>query len=101
MDLVFMVVLGFLAALVAQVMTPGLKPFGPLATAVLGVLGAFGATIIGRGFGLYAADQTAGFLGALIGALVLVTAYRLLLRDRSPGRQRPRFEPIGRESTEP
>ena len=96
MDIVFTIVLGFVAGLVAQVMTPGIRPFGLMATAVLGIAGAIGATFIGRAIGWYEPGQTAGFVGALIAALVLVTGYRLLSRGRyvrRPGRNRRGQEP--------
>jgi uncharacterized membrane protein YeaQ/YmgE (transglycosylase-associated protein family) len=83
MDIVFTVILGFVAGLVAQVMTPGIRPFGVFATAVLGVAGAIAATVVGHLIGWYEPGQTAGFVGALIGALVLVTGYRLLSKGHT------------------
>lgn len=102
MDFVVLIVLGFVAALVAQVMTPGQRPFGLLATAVLGVLGALIATIVGQSLGLYGPAEMAGFIGALVGALVLLTVFRLAMRNHPASRpERPRFDPHGGESIEP
>ncbi len=102
MELVVTIVLGFCAGLVAQVMSPGVRPLGLVATAALGVVGAIIATIVGHALGLYSGRETAGFVGALIGALVLITLFRLVMRNRGSARaSRPRFEPHGRESVEP
>ena len=78
------VIIGLIAGLLAKLIMPGRDPGGIVVTVLLGIAGALVATWLGRGIGLYHHDQRAGLIGAVVGALVILAAYRLLVRDR-PG----------------
>jgi uncharacterized membrane protein YeaQ/YmgE (transglycosylase-associated protein family) len=78
------------AGLIARVLAPGPNnPSGFLLTTVLGIAGAFLATFIGQSLGWYRLDQGAGFIGATVGAVVVLFIWNRLVANRmigDPGR---------------
>lgn len=71
---------GLVAGIIARLLSPGPnKPGGFILTMVLGVVGAFLATFIGQAVGWYRADQGAGFIGATVGALVILFIWNRLV----------------------
>jgi uncharacterized membrane protein YeaQ/YmgE (transglycosylase-associated protein family) len=66
------IVIGFLVGLVARAVKPGDDKLGLVMTTVIGVGGSLLATYGGQALGLYAAGQVAGFVGAVIGAVLLL-----------------------------
>ena len=83
MSIVGTLIVGFLAGLVAKLLMPGRDPAGFIITIVLGVGGAFLATWLGQELGWYRPGQTAGFLGAIVGAIIILAIYRLFAPRRS------------------
>ena len=77
------VVIGLIAGLLAKLIMPGRDPGGIIVTILLGIVGALVATWLGRAVGLYHHDQSAGLIGAVVGAIILLLAYRLVIRNRS------------------
>lgn len=82
MSIIGTLVIGFLAGLVAKLLMPGRDPKGFIVTIVLGVIGAFLATWLGRELGWYQEGETAGFIGAVVGSIIVLTIYRLTLGRR-------------------
>ena len=80
MHLIWTILIGFVAGLIAKMLTPGGGPGGFFITAALGIGGSLAATFLGQATGLYAAGQSAGFIGAVIGAALLLLAYHLITR---------------------
>jgi uncharacterized membrane protein YeaQ/YmgE (transglycosylase-associated protein family) len=76
-DLVWTILIGLLAGVVAKLLTPGSGPRGFLLTSALGIGGSLVATYLGRFMGLYSPGQSAGFIGAVVGAVVLLVGYHL------------------------
>ncbi len=76
------IIIGFFAGLIAKFLMPGRDPKGFLITIVLGIGGAFLFTWIGQGLGWYAPGQTAGFFGAVVGAIIILVLYRLIAGRR-------------------
>jgi uncharacterized membrane protein YeaQ/YmgE (transglycosylase-associated protein family) len=73
MGILWIVVIGFVAGIIARLLSPGPnKPAGFILTTVLGIVGAFVATIIGQAVGWYRPDQGAGFIAATVGAIVVL-----------------------------
>jgi uncharacterized membrane protein YeaQ/YmgE (transglycosylase-associated protein family) len=72
MEYVWMVIVGFVVGLVARAILPGTQSLGIILTAVLGVAGSFAAGFIGQALGWYQAGQGAGFIGSVVGAIVLL-----------------------------
>jgi len=89
-NIIWIVVIGFLAGIVARILSPGPNnPTGFILTVVLGVAGAFLATFIGQTIGWYRLDQGAGFIAATVGALVVLFIWNRLVVHRAisdPGR---------------
>ena len=83
MSIIWTIVIGFIVGLLAKFVMPGRDPGGFLITAALGIAGSLLATYGGKALGIYGGDETAGFIGAFLGAIVLLIIYRLLMRNRS------------------
>lgn len=82
MHLIATIIIGLLVGIVAKLLMPGRDPGGFIITALLGIVGAIVATYLGRALGLYGPGQSAGFIGAVIGAVILLAIYRLLAGKR-------------------
>jgi uncharacterized membrane protein YeaQ/YmgE (transglycosylase-associated protein family) len=80
MHVIGTIVIGLLAGLVARLLMPGRDPMGFIMTTVLGVVGALVATYLGQALGWYRADEGAGFIGAVVGAVILLAIYRMIAR---------------------
>ena len=80
MHLIWTILIGFVAGLVAKVLTPGGGPGGFFITAALGIGGSLAATFLGQAAGWYAPGQSAGFIGAVIGAVILLIAYHFITK---------------------
>ena len=77
MHLIWTILIGLVAGVIAKFMTPRGDRRSLLATAALGVGGSLAATLIGQAVGLYTSGQSAGFIGAVVGAVLLLGAYQL------------------------
>lgn len=80
MSIIWAVLIGFVVGLIAKFLTPGRDPSGFFITAGIGIAGSLIATFLGRSMGWYATGETAGFLGALVGSIILLLLYRMLKR---------------------
>lgn len=78
MHLIWIILIGFLAGLVARLLAPG--PSGFFLTAGLGIVGSLAATFLGQALGWYRPGQSAGFVGAVLGAVILLALYHLATR---------------------
>lgn len=81
MGLIWTIIIGFLAGVVAKWIMPGKnEPSGFILTTLLGVVGAMVATYLGQAIGWYQAGQGAGFIGAVVGALILLALYGMVAK---------------------
>lgn len=81
--ILWVILVGLVAGIVARILSPGPNnPSGFILTTVLGIAGAFLATLIGQSFGHYGPDQGAGFITATIGALVVLFIWNRLVARR-------------------
>jgi uncharacterized membrane protein YeaQ/YmgE (transglycosylase-associated protein family) len=78
MSWLWMIVIGFIAGLIARALKPGDDSMGIIMTSVLGIAGSLAAGLIGNTLGLYKEGDAVGFVAAVIGALVLLFIYGLL-----------------------
>ena len=78
MYLIGWLIFGLLVGIVAKLLMPGRDPGGFVITAALGVVGAMLGGFIGRALGLYGPGEPAGFVMAVIGAVVLLFLYRMV-----------------------
>ena len=93
--LLWIVVVGFVAGIIARVLMPGPNnPGGFILTVVLGIAGSFLATFIGQAIGWYGPNRGAGFVAATIGAIVVLFIWHRLAVSRvvpDPGMRDPRM----------
>ena len=84
MSIVWTIVIGLVAGVVAKFLVPGNKnePSGFVLTAILGVVGAIVATFLGQAVGWYGPDEGAGFIGATIGAVIVLLVWGMFARRR-------------------
>jgi uncharacterized membrane protein YeaQ/YmgE (transglycosylase-associated protein family) len=75
MQYVWMVIVGFFVGLVARALLPGDQKVGLILTAVLGIVGSLVAGFLGQAIGWYQAGQGAGFIGSVVGAIVVLFIY--------------------------
>ena len=83
MHIIGTIIIGFLAGVVAKLLMPGRDPGGFIVTTLLGIVGAFVATYLGQAIGWYRADEGAGFVGAVVGAVILLAIYHFVKRRSS------------------
>ena len=73
MNIVWIVVLSFVAGAIARLVTPGRKgPFGVILTGHPGIVGAFAALYLGQEAGWFQAEDSNGFVAAIFGAVALL-----------------------------
>jgi uncharacterized membrane protein YeaQ/YmgE (transglycosylase-associated protein family) len=82
MDILIWIVFGLVVGIVAKFLMPGPDPGGMIVTIVLGIVGALLGGWIGRALGVYQPGQPAGFVMAVIGAIVVLAIYRLAFAGR-------------------
>ncbi len=84
MGFVWTIIIGFIAGLIAKFVTPGRnEPSGFIMTTILGIVGAFLATWIGQALGWYRAGEGAGFIGAIVGAIIVLLIWGAISQRRS------------------
>jgi uncharacterized membrane protein YeaQ/YmgE (transglycosylase-associated protein family) len=83
MDILLWIVFGLVVGIVAKLIMPGRDPGGVIVTIVLGIGGAMLGGWLGRVLGLYREGEAAGFIMAVVGAIVVLGIYRLVLSGRS------------------
>jgi uncharacterized membrane protein YeaQ/YmgE (transglycosylase-associated protein family) len=84
MNILWTLIIGLIVGAVAKLIMPGRDPGGILVTMLIGIAGAFLGTMLGRGLGLYAEGESAGFIMSVVGSIVLLFLYRLVTRRRVP-----------------
>ena len=81
--ILWVILVGFVAGIIARILSPGPNnPSGFILTTVLGIAGAFLATLIGQSFAFYGPSQGAGFITATIGALIVLFIWNRLVASR-------------------
>lgn len=78
--LLWTIVVGFVVGLIARAIMPGRQVMGIIMTTLLGVGGAVVAGFAGQLLGIYRMGEPAGFVGAIVGAFVLLFIYDRLRR---------------------
>ena len=85
MGILWTIIIGFIVGVIAKFIMPGDKaePKGFILTTVLGVVGAFVATWLGQAVGWYKFGEGAGFIGSIVGAIILLFVYGLVMGRRA------------------
>jgi uncharacterized membrane protein YeaQ/YmgE (transglycosylase-associated protein family) len=80
MGIIGWIIFGLLVGVVGKFLMPGRDPGGVFITVLLGVVGAMVGGFVGRAIGWYGPNDPVGFVMAVLGAIVLLVAYRLIGR---------------------
>ncbi len=87
MHIIWIIIIGFLAGLIAKFLTPGPNnPGGFILTTLLGIIGAVVATYLGQAIGWYGPGEGAGFIGAIVGAVIVLAIWHFIARQNAPTR---------------
>lgn len=82
MGIIGTIIIGLLVGIVARWIKPGEHPMSLGMTIVLGIGGSLLATYGGQALNLYHAGEAAGFIGAVIGAIVLLVILNYIKQQR-------------------
>lgn len=76
------ILFGLVVGIVAKFIMPGRDPGGIIITIILGIVGALIGGFIGQALNLYQPGEPAGFVGATLGAILVLWIYRMTTRKR-------------------
>jgi uncharacterized membrane protein YeaQ/YmgE (transglycosylase-associated protein family) len=83
MGIIWTIIIGFVAGLIAKFIVPGNnEPRGFILTTILGIIGAVVASYLGQALGWYAPGEGAGFIGAIVGAIIVLVIWGFVARRR-------------------
>jgi uncharacterized membrane protein YeaQ/YmgE (transglycosylase-associated protein family) len=82
MNFIWTILVGLAVGIIAKFIYPGKEDMGWIWTIILGIAGSFVATYLGKGVGIYQPGEVAGFIGAIVGALILLFIYHLIKKKR-------------------
>ena len=83
MSILWTILIGFSAGVIAKLIMPGKnEPSGFILTTVLGIAGAFVSTYLGQSLGWYGPGEGAGFIGAIVGAVIVLAVWGLVAGRR-------------------
>ena len=77
------IIFGLIVGIIAKFLMPGRDPGGIIVTILLGIAGAVLGGFLGRALGWYQANEPAGFLMSLVGAIALLALYRAISPRRT------------------
>jgi uncharacterized membrane protein YeaQ/YmgE (transglycosylase-associated protein family) len=84
MGIIWTIIIGFVAGVIAKFIMPGdNEPSGFILTTILGIAGAFLATWLGQALGWYGPNEGAGFIGAIVGAIIVLAGWAIITRQRT------------------
>jgi len=83
MSIIWTIVIGFIAGLIARALMPGPNPMGFVLTTLLGIVGALVAGFLGRALGWYALGEGAGLVASVVGAILVLFVYGMVTRRRT------------------
>jgi uncharacterized membrane protein YeaQ/YmgE (transglycosylase-associated protein family) len=86
MSIVWTIIIGFIVGVIAKFLMPGKnEPSGFVLTTLLGIVGAFVATFLGQAVGFYRPGESSGFIGALVGAIIVLWVWGIIVKRKQTG----------------
>jgi len=82
MGIIGTIIIGFLVGLVARFIKPGDDGLGFIGTTIVGIVGAFVGSYLGQAFGIYHVGEPIGFIGAVIGAIIVLALLKAFAKRR-------------------
>ena len=83
MHILWALIIGLVIGALAKLVMPGKDGGGILITMLLGVAGSVVANLLGHAAGWYRAEESAGLIASVIGAVVLLGIYRMATHRRA------------------
>jgi uncharacterized membrane protein YeaQ/YmgE (transglycosylase-associated protein family) len=83
MEFIGAIIIGLIVGVVAKFLTPGRDPGGCIITILIGLAGSFVGTYLGQALNLYRVGEPAGFIGSVIGAVILLLIYRMIFGKKT------------------
>ncbi|NYT61580.1 GlsB/YeaQ/YmgE family stress response membrane protein [Alcaligenaceae bacterium] len=80
MGIISMIVVGFIVGLLARAIMPGNQKLGFILTVILGIVGSVVAGYLGATLGFYQPGQGAGWVGSIVGAIIVLFIYGLVAK---------------------
>lgn len=80
MGIITMIVVGFIVGLIARAIMPGDQRLGIIMTIILGIAGSIVAGYLGAALGFYTAGEGVGWVGSIIGAIIVLFVYGLVTK---------------------
>lgn len=86
MGIIWTIIIGFVVGIIAKFLMPGdNEPKGFVLTAILGIVGAFVASFLGQAVGFYNPGEGAGFIGAVVGAVIVLWVWGMIVKKKQQG----------------
>ena len=82
MHIIWVIIIGFIAGAIAKFLMPGRDGGGFIITTLLGVGGAIVANFLGRAIGWYTEGEGAGFIAAIVGAIIILSVFRFIKKKQ-------------------
>lgn len=82
MGIIWTIIVGFFVGLLARFIKPGDDSAGFIITTLIGIAGSLVATYAGQFLGLYTVGEPAGFIGSVLGAIVLLYVWAAVKKKR-------------------
>jgi len=83
--MLWMIIVGLIVGALAKLIMPGRDPGGIIVTILLGIGGSLMAGFLGRAVGWYRPGEPAGFIGSVVGAIVILAIYRAIVGRTAGG----------------
>ena len=83
MGIISMIIVGLIVGLIARAVMPGDQKLGIIMTIILGIIGSIVAGYLGGALGFYEAGEGAGWIGSIIGAVIVLFIYGMIVRKRT------------------
>ena len=91
MNLLWAIIVGLIAGVLAKLLMPGRDPGGMIVTIGIGIAGSIIANLLGRAMGWYGEGEGAGIIGSTVGAILLLLVYRMVKGNRGSLDPHPRL----------
>jgi uncharacterized membrane protein YeaQ/YmgE (transglycosylase-associated protein family) len=82
MGILWTILIGLIVGIVAKFLMPGRDPAGFIITVIIGIVGSIISTFLGRTMGFYQVGESAGFIAAVLGAIIFLFLYRMVAGRR-------------------
>jgi uncharacterized membrane protein YeaQ/YmgE (transglycosylase-associated protein family) len=83
MGILWWILFGLIVGAIAKLIMPGKDPGGIIVTILLGIVGALLGGWLGQALGFYGPGEPAGFIMAVVGAIIVLLLYRLVTGRRA------------------